>query len=88
MTRPLCLVNIALGLFVGCGLLEGKEQGDEAFYKATPVSRWRDTYMRIRERLGKPQQHTLTTWSVMNRFGTSSHQTAFQSISCGTGPSG
>jgi hypothetical protein len=44
---------------------------DDAFYKATPGTKWRETYGRIRTKLGKPQTHTLTTWNVNSMSGTS-----------------
>jgi hypothetical protein len=44
---------------------------DDAFYKATPRTQWRETYDRIRTKLGKPQTHTLSTWNVNSMSGTS-----------------
>src|SRR3954452_11589608 len=40
---------------------------DDAFNHATP--NWRDTYARIRRKLGKPMSDTLTNWNVMKRTG-------------------
>jgi hypothetical protein len=43
---------------------------DDEFYKATPEAQWRETYGRIRSKLGKPHTHTLTTWTVNSTAGT------------------
>jgi hypothetical protein len=44
---------------------------DEEFYKATSKAQWRELYGRVRTKLGKPQTHLLTTWTVNNTAGTS-----------------
>lgn len=45
------------------------EMYDDAFYKATPEGRWRETCERVRTKLGKPKVHTLSNWAVNNIVG-------------------
>lgn len=43
---------------------------DDAFYKATPETKWRETYSHLRAKLGKPRTHTLSAWNVNSVSGT------------------
>ena len=44
---------------------------DTAFYRVISRDKWAESYAHIRQKLGKPIQHSLQTWYVMNTVGTS-----------------